>query len=360
MKKLKIAQVAPLWFPVPPKKYGGTERIISYLTEELVKRGHNVTLFASGDSKTEAKLFSITQKSLFEKGILWGNWHWNNLNHSIAFERAEKFDIIHCHWVILGANFQRFVKTPVIHTLHNIPDPDSTAWEVYKYYRNDLQAIYVSNSEMKDSLVKVKHSYVVYNGIDISDLKFHKKGGDILVWSGRIRRDKGPDKAIKIAQKIKRKLLLAGKVQEVAEDKLFFKESIKPNLNDKIRYIGEIEQKQFSSFFGNAKALIFPLRWEEPFGLIVAEANACGTPVITYARGAMPELIQDGFNGFLVKPDDINGMVKAVRKVYDLPENEYQKIRLNCRKHVEDNFTVEKMVDGYEKVYQQILDKNKK
>ena len=145
-RKLKIAQIAPLWFSIPPKKYGGIERIASFLTEGLVEKGHDVTLFASGDSKTKAKLISVTEKGLISQGITWNDWWWNNFNYSRAFELAGNFDIIHSHWNILGANFQRLVKCPVVHTFHNIPKESDHRWKIFNYYKNDLNAVFISKS----------------------------------------------------------------------------------------------------------------------------------------------------------------------------------------------------------------------
>jgi glycosyltransferase involved in cell wall biosynthesis len=345
-RKFRIAQVAPLWFSIPPKKYGGIERIVSYLTEELVKRGHNVTLFASGDSKTKAKLISVVEKGLISQGVPWHDWWWNNFNFSFAFEMAEKFDIIHTHWNILGANFQRFVKTPVLHTFHNLPKKDDHRWKIFDYYKNDLNAIFISKSEKRNSPVKFKNSWVVYNAVDLSQFKFNPKGGDHFIWIARVSPVKGIETAIKVAKIMGLKLLLAGQIQPMMAD--YFKTKIKPQLNSKIRFVGELSQKELSDFYGQAKACLYPIEWEEPFGLIMAESQACGTPVIAFNRGSAKEVIKNGKTGFVV--ENTNEMIKAIKKIDQIK-------REDCRKWVEENFTIGKMVSDYEDIYYQILNR---
>ena len=342
--KLKIAQIAPLWFSIPPEKYGGIERIISYLTEELVKRGHDVTLFASGDSKTKAKLVSVIKKGLISQGVPWHDWWWNNFNYSFAFERVQEFDIIHSHWNILGANFQRLVKTPVLHTLHNIPKAGDHRWKIFKYYKNDLNAVFISKSERKNCPVRFKKSWVVYNAIDLSQLKFNPKGGDHFIWIARVTPVKGIEIAIKVAKKLGLKLLLAGQIQPMMKD--YFKTKIKPQLSSKIKYLGEISQEELSEFYGQAKACLYPILWEEPFGLIMAESMACGTPVIAFDRGSAKEVIKNGKTGFVVK--DIEEMIKAIKKIDQIK-------REDCRKWVEKRFSIGRMVDDYERIYREII-----
>lgn len=346
MRKLKIAQIAPLWFSIPPKKYGGIERIISYLTEGLIERGHEVWLFASGDSKTKAKLISVTKKGLIEQGIPWHDWWWNNFNYSFAFEiiKKEKFDIVHSHWNILGANFQRFVKTPVLHTLHNIPSKNDHRWKIFNYYKKDLNVVFISKSEKRNCPIKFKNSWIIYNGINLSDFNFNPKPKDHFIWIARVSPAKGIENAISVAEKLKLKLLLAGQLQPMMKD--YFEQKIKPRLTNKIRYIGEISQERLSDFYGKARACLYPIEWEEPFGLIMAESQACGTPVIAFDRGSASEVIKNGKTGFVVK--NINEMVQAVKKINQIK-------REDCRKWIEENFTVEKMVSNYEKLYYQIL-----
>jgi len=349
-KKLRIAQVAPLWFSIPPKKYGGTERIVSYLTEELVKQGHDVTLFASGDSKTNAKLVSVTKKGLISQGVPWIDYNWAGLNTSVALGNADKFDIIHCHWEFFPVFFQRFIKTPVVYTFHNIPKHKDHRWKILDYYKKDMNVVFISNSEKKNSPIKFKKDWIIYNGIDISNLKFNKEKNNNFVWIGRIDPIKGIENAIKIAKKLDLRLSLAGQIQEMRKD--YFKKIIKPNLSDKIKYLGELSQNQLSDFYGNAKACLYPIEWEEPFGLVMAESMACGTPVIVFDRGSAKEVVKNGETGFVVK--NINEMAKAIKKIDGIN-------RSACRERVEEKFTCQRMASNYEKIYYEILkSKNKK
>ncbi len=342
MKKLKIAQIAPLWFPIPPKKYGGTERIISLLTEELTKRGHQVTLFASGNSKTKAKLVSVTKKGLREQEIPWHDWFWNNFNHSLAFEREKDFDIFHCHWNILGAFFQRFIKKPVLHTLHNTPRSSDHRWKIFEHYKKELNVVFLSKNQQRRSPVRFKKEWVIYNGIDISKFRYKEKAENFLLWVGRICPDKAPDIAVRVAEKTGMNLILAGQLQPMYEE--YFKKEIKPRLSKKIKYIGELTQKELISLYGKALALLYPARWQEPFGLIVVESMASGTPVIASKKGSLPE-IDSKKTGFVVK--DIPEMVKAVKSIDKIK-------RKDCRERAEKYFGYQRMVDNYEKVYYKI------
>ena len=346
-KKLRIAQVAPLWFPVPPKKYGGTERIISFLTEGLVKKGHKVTLFAPGDSKTKAKLVALIKKGIISLGATWKEFWWDIFNHSVAFQRAKEFDIIHCHWNLMGAFFQRFIKTPVVHTLHNIPSPSNLRWQIIKEYKNDIRAVFISKSEKRNSVVKFKHSWVVYNGINLSDFKFNPKPKNHFIWIARICPAKGTKEAIEIAKKAKIKLLLAGQIQP--HYRQYFEKEIKPRLTSTIKYVGELPKEKLSKFYGSAKGCLYPIHWEEPFGLIMTESMACGTPVIVFDKGSAREVVKDGKTGFIV--NNIKEAVEAIKRINEID-------RKKCREWVEENFTKEKMVDNYEKLYYEILKKS--
>jgi len=345
-RKLKIAQIAPLWFSIPPKKYGGIERIVSYLTEELVRRGHDVTLFASGDSKTKAKLVSVINQGLISQGVPWHDWWWNNFNFAFAFEKAKEFDIIHDHWNILGANFQKLVKTPVLHTLHNIPKNTDHRWRIFDYYKKDINAVFISKSEKRNCPIKFKRDWVVYNGIDLSQFKFNLNPKNHFIWIARVSKAKGIENAILAAEKTGIELLLAGQIQPMMKD--YFKTKIKPRLTKKIRYLGELSQKELSDFYGQAKACLYPIEWEEPFGLIMAESQACGTPVIAFDRGSAREVIKDGKTGFVVK--NIEEMIKAIKKIDKIDRRE-------CRRWVEEKFTIERMVSDYEKLFYQIIRK---
>ncbi len=346
MKKLRIAQVAPLWFAIPPKKYGGSERIISFLTERLTEKGHKVTLFAPGDSKTKAKLVSPVKKGVFSMGAKWDAYWWNNLIHSMAFEKADQFDIIHCHWGIMGAYWQKLTKTTVVHTMHNIAIKKHLRWQTFDYYKDDLNLIFISKSEKKNAPINFKNNWIIYNGIDLTPFKYNAKPKKHYVWVARVCPAKGPVNAIKIAKKAGVKLIMAGQIQPQHEK--YFREEIKPHLGRQIKFIGELSQNKLAKFYAQAKGLLYPIDWEEPFGLVMAEAMACGTPVIAFKRGSVPEVVKHGKTGFIVKT--ISQAVKAVKKIDQIK-------RADCRKHVEENFSLEQMVDQYEKLYYKLAKK---
>ena len=358
-RKLKIAQVSPLWYPVPPKGYGGTEWVVSKLTEELINRGHQVTVFASGDSKTKAKLVSVTKKNLYSMGVPWLFDSWNITNLIEAFSRAKDFDIIHTHIDVYDPIFRAQCSTPSIATLHNPfwPKGKKGKGKWYAYHGRELlynrfpklPYVAISDNYREQCRSKIKFVKTIYHGIDISKLKFNPNGGDYFVWFGRFAENKGAHIAIKIAKKLGLKLLLAGKAVS-PENKKYLEENIKPSLTKNIKFIGEITEKEKPAFLGNAKAFLYPLQWEEPFGITMIEAQACGTPVVSFARGSVPEVVKDKKTGFVVKTE--NEMLKAVKNVSKISRKE-------CRKWTEDNFTIQKMTEKYEEVYYQLINKNK-
>ena len=352
MKKLKIAQVAPLWFPIPPEKYGGIEWIVYNLVEGLVKKGHDVTLFASGDSKApkRCKFVPVHPTSLKKDGISWQDHTYELLTLNQVFRRAKEFDIIHSHIDLWEVYFPSLVKTVCLHTIHNplysSIKKDSRLFIFEKFKKNNYVAI--SKSQKKLSRIKLNFAGVIYNGIRIKEFDFNPFPKDHFIWSARINKHKGIENVIEIAEKTGIKLHLAGRLDEGQRD--YFKEKIKPRLNDKIKYIGEYSREEKSKFFGEARALIYPIEWEEPFGLNMAEAQACGTPVIAYNKGSVPEVVKNGKTGFVV--NNIKEAIKAVKKIDQID-------RRDCRKWVEGKFTSEKMVNGYEKLYYKLLDKKK-
>lgn len=354
-EKLRIAQVAPLWFTIPPKGYGGIERIVSMLTEELVRRGHKVTLFAAPGSVTSAKLVSVFDKSLSEANIAWSNPIWNLRNLSTAYGAANRgeFDIIHSHLDLWALFFQNLTKIPSVHTMHNPlyrTNADATKDDRLRLFTEEARRtniVFISESARKLAMVELPKSRVIYNGIDFGHFRFNKKGGEHFIWIARMNKHKGVENAIAAAEKLGVKLLLAGRIDPTQEE--YFGKIIKPHLNEKIQYVGELKDNELSDFYGNAKALLYPIEWEEPFGLVVAEAMACGTPVIAYRRGSMEELIKDGETGLVIE-SDIERLVEAMKKVDKIDRNA-------VRRHTEDNFSKERMVDEYEKLYYELCQK---
>lgn len=358
-KKLKIAQIAPLWVPVPPKKYGGIERIAHYLTEGLVKRGHDVTLFASGDSKTKAKLVSVYPRSLLKDNIKWTNQEWNLENLSVAFSRAKEFDILHTHLDIWTVFFQRMTNTPVIHTFHNPLYTEAKSYKnfperlkIYNLRKKTTNAVFISKSQRKLCPIKFPKNWICYNGMDTSLYKFNPKPEDHFIWVARIDPYKGIENAILAAKKAGVKLLLAGRLDPFRE--IYFKTKIKPLLGRQIKYVGELAQKEIVEFYGKAKGCLYPIEWEEPFGLVMTESMTCGTPVIAFNKGSVPEVVKDKKTGFVIPFKDrrgkknIQGLVEAIKKIDEIK-------REDCRKWVEENFSYQRMIDCYEKIYYKLV-----
>jgi len=305
---MRIAQVAPLFESVPPKFYGGTERVVSYLTETLVKLGHDVTLYASGDSITAARLRPVCRRALrLDKHSI------DPLaNHVLLAERvaqeADQFDLIHSHIDYIAFPFLRRIKTPHITTLHGRLDIPN----LYHLHREftDQPLISISNHQ-RLPLPWANWQATIYHGLPENLYTFHEQAGDYLAFLGRISAEKRVDRAIEIARRSGRRLKIAAKVDKA--DQEYFDTTVKPLLNaGDIEFIGEIGEADKNEFLGNAFALLFPIDWPEPFGLVMIEAMACGTPVIACARGSVPEIVEHGKTGFLTK--DVDEGVKAVEK----------------------------------------------
>jgi len=355
MKKLRIAQIAPLWITIPPLKYGGIERIIAMLCDGLTDKGHEVTLFASPGSTAKGKLISVYEKPLLDASISWSNPIWNLRNLSLATEMANsgKFDIIHSHLDLWALFFHNLTKTPVIHTMHNPlyrTNADANKDDRLRLFMEEAKRtniVFISQSAKEQAMLKFpkKRSRIIYNGIDLSHFKFNKYGGDHFIWIARMNKHKGAENAIAACEKIGAKLLLAGRIDPTQIE--YFDTYIKPHLTEKIKYVGELTEEQLSDFYGSAKACLYPIEWEEPFGLVVAESMACGTPVIAYHRGSMPELIDDEQTGFVVD-SNTDLLVEAMKKVGQID-------RALVRRRAEEKFSKERMVDDYEKAYYELL-----
>lgn len=345
---MKIAQIAPLGERVPPYKYGGTERVIHDLTESLVKRGHEVTLFASGDSLTSAKLQSVFPKSLREARVKdpYGVNEWNILNIGFAYKQAESFDIIHDHSGVISLPAANFSPVPVVMTVHSPINKESRAvfQELNKPY-----LVGISNAQRKDC-EELNFIDTVYNGLDFSDFYFEKEHEDYLLFVGRICKDKGVHLAIEASLATGLPLIIVAKLDDVNRD--YFKKKVKPFLDGKkIKWVGELTQKERNKLFAGAKALLHPVTWPEPFGLAMIEAMASACPVIAFDEGSVSELIVSGKTGFVVKT--VREMVESIAKIDTIS-------RERTRLHSLTNFNSEKMADGYERVYQKILTKNGK
>ncbi len=338
---MRIAQVAPLFESVPPKLYGGTERVVSYLTEELVRQGHDVTLFASGDSITKAELVACSPRALrLDEECV------DPLAHHMVmldkvFKVAHCFDIIHFHIDYLHFPLSRRSGAPNVTTLHGRLDlPD-----LVPLYQEFPQARVVSISDsQREPLPDANWQGTVYHGLPEDLYKFREEEGSYLAFLGRVSREKRVDRAIEIAKKTGMTLKIAAKVDKA--DEAYFKEEIEPLLNDPlIELIGEIGEEDKDEFLGNAYALLFPIDWPEPFGLVMTEAMACGTPVIAFPGGSVPEVIEDGVNGFIC--ESVEEAVAAVERIPTLS-------RRKCRDVFEERFSATRMAKDYLAIYERI------
>ncbi|GAB4375499.1 MAG: glycosyltransferase family 4 protein [Elainellaceae cyanobacterium] len=343
---MRIAQVAPLWERVPPPAYGGTELVVGLLTDELVRRGHDVTLFATADSKTLAQLEPGAPHALRLAGTTpqaYSLYEQMQLNR--VYQRAATFDVIHCHVDAAALLYADGVKTPTVHTIHGVFTP--TTEPLFKQHRHQ-NFVSISRSQQRLDL-GLNYVSTVYNGINPATYTFHAQpdNSPYLAFLGRMSPEKGPHLAIEIAKRTGWRLKMAGKVDPA--DRLFFEHEVKPFIDGKqIEYLGEANHAQKSDIMGGAVATLFPILWKEPFGLVMTESMVCGTPIIAFAIGSAPEVIVHGKTGFLCH--SIEECFKAVDNVAAID-------RRVCRSHVEQYFSFSRMVDSYEAVYRQLLSK---
>lgn len=336
---MKIAQIAPLYESVPPKLYGGTERVVSYLTEELVAMGHDVTLFASGDSQTTALL-----RPESEQALRLARGHVDSLaRHMLmiehVFREAYRFDVIHSHIDYLPYPQMRRCSVPVVTTLHGRLDlPDLVP--MYDEF-TDISVVSISYAQRKP-LPLANWIGNVYHGLPGETLTLHERPGDYLAFLGRISPEKRVDRAIEIATKAGIPLKIAAKVDNA--DREYYRETIEPLLdNPLVDFIGEISEDEKDEFLGNARALLFPIDWPEPFGLVMIEAMGCGTPAIAWPSGSVQEVIDEGETGFIVT--DIEAAVHAVHNIDSID-------RKRCRAVFEERFSARRMAQDYVEIYQ--------
>ncbi|MDR3561485.1 MAG: glycosyltransferase family 4 protein [Negativicutes bacterium] len=333
---MKIAIISPIAWRTPPRHYGPWERVVSLLTEGLVKEKMDVTLYATGDSITSAKLRSVC-KAPYEEDRDLDAKVWEALHISEIMEQASEFDIIHNNYDFLPLTYSGLIKTPMVTTIHGFSS--AKILPVYEKYNKKAYYVSISDADRSPGLDYIK---TVYHGIDIDNFTLKKSSGDYLLYFGRIHHDKGTREAIQVAKMAKMKLIIAGIIQ----DKPYYEKYVEPCLGDDVSYIGSVGPEERDKVLGNAYALIHPINFNEPFGLSIVEAMACGTPVLAFNRGSMPEIIQNGINGFLVSTVE-----EMADRIKDIPNIS----REDCRKTVECNFSQAKMVKEYIKVYQEIL-----
>ena len=342
---MRIAQVAPLYEPVPPRLYGGTERIVSYLTEELVRRGHEVTLFASGDSQTAARLVAGTERAVrldaSSREVLAADF---SRQLGRVFRDAERFDVIHCHVDYLAYPFSGLVRAPTLHTLHGRLDLPYLA-PVFRDFP-DVPLVSISNAQRAPlASFDLNWAGTVYHGMPFDRSSFVAQPGEYLAFLGRLSREKQPEVAIEVARRVGMPLRIAAKID--ANDREFVDRVVRPLLEDPlVEFIGEVEDDDKAAFLGGARALLFPIDWPEPFGLVMIEAMACGTPVIARPCGSVPEIVADGRTGFIA--DTVDELVEAVKRIDTID-------RAECRRHVERRFSVPRMVDDYEALYRRAV-----
>jgi len=340
---VKIAQIAPLWESVPPKLYGGTERVVSYMTEELVRQGHDVTLFASGDSQTMARLWAACPHSFrLDAGLINRDAPLILMQEHALGVEAEKFDIIHSHLDFLSFPLSRRCATPVLTTLHGRLDLPELL-PIYREYA-DMPVVSISNAQ-RVPLPNANWQGTVYHGLpDLYAFHPNSGSGSYLAYLGRICPEKRPDHAIEIAKRVGMPLRIAAKVDPV--DQEYFETQIAPELDHPlVEYLGEITDAEKGDFLGNAAAVLCPYDWPEPFGIVLIEALACGTPVLAYRRGSIPEIIEDGVTGFIC--ENLDEMVAAIDR---LPLIQRQQ----CRDAFEARFTVKRMVQNYLALYERM------
>jgi glycosyltransferase involved in cell wall biosynthesis len=341
---MKIAQIAPLYESVPPKLYGGTERVVYYLTEELVRQGHDVTLFASGDSKTSAKLVPCCDMALRLNPILLDPLPFHVIMLEEARRRANEFDVLHFHIDFLHGPLVREFDGRTVTTIHGRLDLPHIV-PFYHVFR-DLPLVAVSNDQRK-YLHSANWIGTIHHGLPCGLLPFQPKAsGGYLAFLGRIAPEKRPDRAIEIAVRTGMPLKIAAKVDRV--DQAYWQEKIRPMVeaSANVEYLGEIAEHEKAKFLGQAAALLFPVDWPEPFGLVMIEAMACGTPVIAFRSGSVPEVVEDGVSGFVVETVDQAAGVVAFAASLD---------RANVRAAFENRFTIERTARDYLQIYHQLV-----
>jgi len=346
---MKIGIIGPIWLNIPPEKYGGTEQVVYNLTQGLVANGHEVTLFGPQTSHVNAKLFPTVKSPLRERMIPWTNLCYNLYHITQAFDNAHKFDILHVHLNksqdYISLPFTLYSPTPVLFTFHcQLPSlvyhPDH-----YQILMKYAKLPYTSISNSQRANLPLNFIATVYNALRIEEYPFSEKAADYFVWLGRIDPKKGTKEAILAAKKAGVKLYVLGTVEKSLPEKLsYYENEVKPFIDNKqIVWFGEVSVEHKAKLLGQAKGLLNPILWEEPFGLVMAEAQATGTPVISFKKGAAPEVIVDGQTGFLV--ETIDEMVEKMKIIDSID-------RRTCRKHIEEKFLIPTMINEYEQAYQ--------
>jgi glycosyltransferase involved in cell wall biosynthesis len=334
---MRIAMLAPISWRVPPRHYGPWERVVSLLTEGLVRRGVDVTLFATADSLTSARLVSVCPRGYSEDATL-DPKVWECLHISAVFERTAEFDLIHNQFDFLPLSYSGLVQTPVLTTIHGFSSERIVP--VFQKYNGRTHYVAISNADRHPALDYVA---TVHHGIPLEEFTLRQEPGDYLVFFGRIHPDKGVVEAIELARASGRSLIIAG----IIHDQAYFDSKIAPQIDgDQIRYVGSLGPEERDRVLGGARALVHLINFKEPFGLTMIEAMACGTPVIARGLGSVPEVVADGRSGFIVEGPD--QALEAVSRVDELD-------RAEIRRYAEQNFSRDRMVARYIDVYKKVL-----
>lgn len=339
---MRVLMLAPIWERVPPRAYGGIEVVVASLVDGLIARGIDVTLMASGDSTTAARLHSVLDKPLREQVESFRNpdlVQWAHVAEGLR-EASGRFDLIHNHAGELAMAFGRLIGTPMLTTFHGPPDIELK--RLWSYYSSPFNSISRSAAQGHPP---EQNMGVVYNGIDVESFPFEPVKSDDLLFLSRISPEKGPLEAIQVARLAGRRLILAGKID--FKDRAFFEQHVKPMIDDdQIVFVGEADYASKRHLYARSAALLFPISWPEPFGLVMVEAAACGTPVLAFPRGAASEIVVDGVTGFL--PATVEEMAACVPHLSAIDP-------LACRRHVVDHFSAEAMVEGYLDIYRRLI-----
>ena len=349
---MRIAQVAPPFESVPPARYGGTERVVSTLTEELVRRGHDVTLFASGDSRTSANLVPTVERALWHQTPLVTDFapYWA-MTLGYVWERIQEFDVVHSHLDYFAFPIARAGVRPVVTTLHGRLDLPELQ-PLYRHF-HDIPLVSISDAQ-RQPVSDANWVATIYHGIELDEFTFNPQMGGYLAFLGRISPDKGLDTAIRVARRAGVPLLIAARMPlphrhdpNTQVDWTYWEDEIQPLLEGRqVELLGQLAGKDKDEFLRNAAALLFPVRWPEPFGLVMVESLACGTPVLALNGGSVPEVIKDGVTGFVRNTED--ELVEALGRIAELD-------RTRCRAEAERRFSPAAMADAYERVYAQIV-----
>jgi glycosyltransferase involved in cell wall biosynthesis len=339
---VKIALIAPCWITVPPQGYGGIELVVALLADGLVERDHEVTLFASGGSQTKAKLISYYETP--PGTVKLATEPMAELPHVLhAYSYAREFDVIHDHTSPLGPSLgAQIERPPVVHTLHG-PHYYPESREIYEVVGRRLHLVAISNFQ-RDSFPGLNYAGTVYNGIAVENYTFRSSKQDYLLFLGRMSEQKGAHIAVETARRLGRRLIMATKIAEPVE-KQYFDQKVRPLLTDEVEILGELSLGEKVELYANAFCTLMPIQWPEPFGLVMTESMACGTPVVAFRNGSVPEIIEDGVTGFIA--DDFDGFVSAVERAAEIES-------ATCRASVEAKFSTPVMVDGYEAVYRSV------